>query len=225
MSATQKWSRMRRAASSNIWRHSAVGSTVTTIRRVSIGYSSAPASTGPSVGALATGAVGAQHPQRGSVADDEPGAVAAHGVVAHRVGDHVELASGQVEALQHGLLRLDVGARAAVAERAADREAVPEQAVLGRAHAVVAALDDGDRHHAGGEPLDVDDHLRWALVLLLLRRAPRRSRRRGRTGRARAGPPACRPQARRGARPGSPRTATGCARPAAPGTAARTRGT
>ena len=109
MSATQKWSRMSRPASSNICRHSAAGSTVTTIAarvdRVLVGARS----TGPSVGALDPGPVGAQHPQRRAVADDEPRAVAAHRVGAHRVGDHVELAAGQVEALQHGLVRLHVG--------------------------------------------------------------------------------------------------------------------
>ena len=167
MSATQKWSRMRRAASSNIWRHSAVGSTVTTIRRVSTVYSSAPASTGPSVGALDAERSVRSTRSVDAVADDEPGAVAAHRVGADRVGDHVELAAGEVEALQHRLLGLDVGARAAVAQRAVDRQAVPEQAVLRRAHPVVAALDDRDRHHPGGEPLDVDDDLGRPLVLLL----------------------------------------------------------
>ena len=59
-----------------------------------------------SSGALGAGAVGAQHAQRLAVAHDQPGAVAADRVRAHRVGDHVELAAHQVVALQHRALRL-----------------------------------------------------------------------------------------------------------------------
>ena len=166
-----------------------------------------------------------QHAQGLAVTDDEPGAVAAHGVGAHRVRDHVELAAHQVVALEDGPFRLLVVGPPG-AEHALHRPVEPQQAALRRPQPGVAALPDRDRHEPVGQPVDVDHHLGRRVLLLVLRRTSRpegRSRRPPRTGRrvrGRAGRRPSRRRARWAARPGSPRTGPGCGRPAARGTGA-----
>ena len=163
MSATQKWSRIRRLASSYICRHSAAGSTVTTMRRVSISNSSAS----PFSGAVDPVRSGAQHPQGLAVTDDEARAVAADRVGAHRVRDHVELAAHQVVALEDGPVRLLV-VRPCGSEHPLDGRVGTTAGTPCRTHPGVEALPHRDRHDPVDQPVDVDHHLRRRLLLRVL---------------------------------------------------------
>ena len=112
------------------------------------------------------GPVRPQHAQRLAVADDQPRAVAAHRVRADRVGDHVELATHQVVALENGPVRLLVVGPPGP-EHPLDRRAEPQQAALRRAHPAVAALADRDRHDPVDQPVEIDDDLRRRVLVLL----------------------------------------------------------